>query len=113
LEHLSFYNKKVWQMKKSPLYTYNITESPSMMKKIIHEKYTSPYKHKTTSRKLFKKEVEIITEVIVQLNNEGIYVGYVYDAIFCKAAYAPKVKLVMDKIVIKHGVKTNAKIFTP
>ena len=110
VEHLSFFNKEVWQMKQSPLYTYYMTEDPSMMKKIITEKHQSPYKHKTTSRNLFKKEVEIMTEVIVQLNKEGIYVGYVYDALFCKATDTPKVKQVMDTVVLKHGVKTTAKV---
>ena len=110
LEHLSFFNKQVWQMKQSPLYTYYMKEDPMMINKIIQEKYNSPFKHKATSRNLFKKEVEIMTEVINQLNHEGIFVGYVYDALFCNASYAPKVKHVMDATINNLGVKTTAKI---
>ena len=54
-----------------------------MLRKIINEKYKSIYGHKATSRTLFKLEVKIMTEVIVLLNQEGIYVGYVYDALLC------------------------------
>ena len=62
--------------------------------------------------KLFprKKEVEIMTEVVKQLNQDGIYVGYIYDALFCHPLHAAHVKSVMDEIVQKHGVKTSAKI---
>lgn len=110
LEHLSFFNKAVWQMKKSPLYKYYQENEPEMMKSIINEKFQSPYKHKATSRKLFKKEVEIMEDVIVQLNAEGIYVGYIYDALFFDPIHGDRVKEVMDDIILKHGVKTTAKL---
>ena len=51
-----------------------------------------------------------MTIVIYNLNKEGIYVGYVYDAVFCHPDDANRVKQVMDEVIIKFGVKTTAKL---
>jgi hypothetical protein len=110
VEHLSFFNKKIWQMKESPLYKYYEEKEPKMLKNIISEKCNSEYKHYTTSRRLFGKEVEIMSLVIEKLNKENIYVGYVYDAVFCHPDEANRVKEVMDEVVQKFGVKTTAKL---
>jgi hypothetical protein len=110
VEHLSFFNKKIWQMKESPLYKYYEEKEPKMLKNIISEKYNSEYKHYTTSRRLFGKEVEIMSLVIEKLNKEDIYVGYVYDAVFCHPDEANRVKEVMDEVVQKFSVKTTAKL---
>ncbi len=110
LEHLSFFNKEVWQMKLSPLFDYYNDSEPEMITNIINEKYNSLNKHKTTSQKMFKKEVEIMKEVVLQLNKLGIYVGYIYDALICHPLHATTVKKVMDLTALKHGVNTTAKI---
>jgi hypothetical protein len=110
VEHLSFFNKKVWQMKQSPLYKYYEEKEPRMLKNIIAEKYNSEFKHYATSRRLFGKEVEIMSLVIDKLNKEDIYVGYVYDAVFCHPDEAKRVKEVMDEVILKFGVKTTAKL---
>ena len=110
LEHLSFFNKKVWQMKESPLYDYYKKNEPYMLESVIAEKYSSEFKHNITSRRLFAKEVEIMTEVVEVLNKEFIYVGYVYDALICHPSHANRVKEVMDTIILKQGVKTSAKL---
>jgi hypothetical protein len=109
-EHLSFFNKKIWQMKQSQLFEYYMNNEPSMMKKLIYEKSSSSYKHKVTSMNMFKAEVEIMTDVIVQLNKKGIYVGYVYDALFCHPNNAEQVKYVMDNTILNHGVMTRCKL---
>lgn len=109
-EHLSFFNKEVWQMKQSPLYNYYKKHEPSMLDAIIKEKNESEYKHKITSRRLLAKEVEIMTEVVSRLNEEGIFVGYIYDALFCDPVYSQKVKEVMDEVAGDLGVFTKAKI---
>jgi hypothetical protein len=109
-EHLSFFNKMIWQMKKSPLYQYYMSNEPLMMKKIIYEKSISVYTHKVTSMNMFKAEVDIMTDVITQLNKMGIYVGYVYDALFCHPDNAEQVKYVMDNTILNHGVKTRCKM---
>jgi transcriptional regulator len=109
-EHLSFFNKEVWQMKQSPLYPYYQQNEPIMLQNVIAEKYNSPFKHKITSRRLFAKEVEVMTAVIQQLNKEGIFVGYVYDALFFHPDYAKRVKEVMDTVIQQYGIKTVAKL---
>ena len=110
VEHLSFFNKKIWQMKESPLHKYYEENEPNMLRNIISEKYSSEFNYKITSRRLFAKEVEIMTEVVDALNKEFIYVGYVYDALFCHPLDANRVKEVMDSVILKLGVKTTAKL---
>jgi hypothetical protein len=110
VEHLSFFNKKVWQMKASPLYKYYEKNEPKMLENVIEEKYASEFKHNITSRRLFAKEVEIMTKVVEELNKEFIYVGYVYDAFICHPNYANRVKEVMDSVILNKGIKTSAKL---
>lgn len=112
VEHLSFFNKHPKVMEKSPLYQYYMKNEPEMMKGIINEKYQNKRKYKITSQIMFEKEVRIMTDVILQLSKESIRVGYVYDALLCHPNDSSRVKEVMDDIVLKHGVKTTAKIGT-
>lgn len=113
VEHLSFFNKKVWQMKESPLYNFYEQTEPEMLNKIIEEKCLNERKHKITSMRMFSKEVEIMTEVIKQLNLEGIFVGYIFDALICEPKHSERVKQVMDVTILKHGVYTTAKVEEP
>ena len=78
-----------------------------MMENIYRDKEENG--HKATSRKLFAKEVEIISKAIEFLNEEGIYVGYVYDALFCLPKHRDRVKRVMDYYAQEAGVYTRAK----
>lgn len=106
VEHLSFFNKEVWQMKQSPLWNYYQTSEPTMMANIVEDKYKNGYK--STSKQLFKLEVEIMTEVISRLNKNGIYIGYVYDALFCKKSDVEVVKEMMDAVLIEFDVYTTS-----
>ena len=108
-EHLSFFNKNVWSMKQSPLYGYYMEKEPIMLHEIINEKMLSEYKHKVTSRRMFRLEVDIMNDVIQQLNNESIYVLYVYDALLCLPKQSERVLLIMNSTILKHGVHTEAK----
>lgn len=110
VEHLSFFNKEVWQMKQSPLYEYYQQNEPRMIQNIIDEKFKSQFKHKITSRRLFAKEVEVMTTVIQELNKEEIFVGYVYDALFFNPDYAERVKEVMDEVIQQYEIRTVAKL---
>ncbi|WP_035643553.1 hypothetical protein [Flavobacterium sp. ASV13] len=110
IEHLSFFNKEIWQMKKSPLYEYYNNYEPIMLKRIIKEKCNNKNKHKITSRRLFATEVNIMTDVIKQLNLNNIYVGYVYDALFFDQKHGEYIKEIMDEVVQKHGIYTVAKL---
>lgn len=51
-----------------------------------------------------------MSSVIAKLNQESIYVGYVYDALLCAPQDAARVKEVMDSVILEHGVKTSAKL---
>ena len=110
VEHLSFFNKNVHQMKISPLFQYYQKHESGMLNAIIAEKQKSEHKHKITSRRLFAKEVQIMTEVISRLNEEAIFVGYVFDALLFDLVHAEKVKEVMDEVASELGVFTVAKI---
>jgi hypothetical protein len=79
-----------------------------MIRAIEKEKISSEFKYRITSRKLFKKEVEIMTEVIIRLNAQGIYIGYIYDALICHPKDAQIVAQVMNEVVLELGVKTIA-----
>lgn len=109
IEHLSFFNKEWNQMMQSPLFDFYSRIEPTMMANIYLDKTESEFGHKITSRKLFNKEVEIMREVIVRLNSEGIYAGYVYDALFCTEDEKETVMRVMNEVVLEHGVWTTAK----
>ncbi len=115
VEHLSFFNKTIWQMKQSQLYNYYEQNEPFMLDSIIYEKANNSIpkkegKHKITSRRLFKKEVEIMTDVVIELNAIGINVLYVYDALLSLPKDAKTVVDTMNRVVLKHGVKTRAKL---
>lgn len=110
IEHLSFFNKQLWQMKKSPLFKYYQEKEPWMLDNLIKEKlFNEIDKHKITSKRLFQKEVEIMTDAIEELNHLGIYVMYVYDALFCNPKDFDIVKMTMNRVILEHSVTTRAK----
>jgi len=106
-EHLSFFNKNWHGMIKSPLFHYYSKHEPKMLSRIYHDKKTNSYK--VTSKKMFKLEVEIMTDVIKHLNSVGIYVLYVYDALLCEEKDKTVVMETMNRIILEHGVKTCVK----
>lgn len=108
-EHLSFFNKTEYQMKQSILWNYYQEFEPEMMKNILKEKRENDKGHKITSSRMFKKEVEIMKEVVMELNKRCIFVGYVYDALFCEQKHKEEVKQVMNEIILNHGVFTSVK----
>jgi len=128
-EHLSFFNrplegtmmekttykggkaftKKIYMkpITKSPLWDYYQKKEPEMMQRLIEQKKTEGYK--STSKSLFKKEVEIITACIEKLNLENIYPIYLYDALMCAESQAARVREVMNETVLEFNVKTIAR----
>lgn len=104
IEHLSFFNKSPFLMKCSPLYEYYQRSEPIMLKNIIVHKQEND--HKITSKMLFKKEVEIMTVIIKQLNALNVYVLYVYDALYCKESDKSIVVEIMNRTIKKLGVNT-------
>ena len=93
-------------MKKSILFKYYSEKEPQMLERIIKDKRING--HKITSLKMFALEVAIMKSCIKRLNEDQEYVGYVYDALFCKESGADKVLKVINEEIIKHGVYTTA-----
>jgi len=106
-EHLSFFNKRIGKMLLSPLYEYYSKTQPKMVENITNDKRR--YGHRITSQRMFEKEVLIMSDVVVRLNQEGIYVGYGYDALFSSRKHNQRVIEVMNKVILDQGVKTTAK----
>lgn len=111
IEHLSFFNKTWKGMQKSPIFKFYNENQPIMMENIRTDKRENGYK--VTSRKMFKTEVEIMTDVITNLNGQGIEVLYVYDALLCEEKDREIVINAMNKIILEHGVKTSVKSTYP
>lgn len=105
IEHLSFFNKQQTGMEKSELWNYYMENETNMMANVLAEKETTNYRR--TSARLFEKEVELMTNVISQLNNAGVYVGYVYDALVCEAQYYNSVCDIMDKTAAQMNIFTK------
>ncbi|MFY0482444.1 hypothetical protein ACI6PS_07535 [Flavobacterium sp. PLA-1-15] len=111
VEHLSFFNKRIGQMKKSTLYDYYQMNEPDALRNIEEDKRKHGYK--ITSRKFFKTEVEIMTKAITELNAEGIHVLYVYDALLCEEKDLSRVQGIMNAATLEFGVKTSVKEVNP
>lgn len=106
IEHLSFFNKQIWQLKESQLYDYYIKNEQFMVENLIRDKTINGYKE--TSMKMFKIETEIMSEVIKRLNVLGIYVLYVYDALLSKKSDRQTVKKIMNEVVLEKNIYTLA-----
>jgi hypothetical protein len=78
-----------------------------MLSNIYQDKKKNGYK--ITSRKMFNTEVQIMTDVIMYLNSININVLYVYDALLCEEKHKPVVMETMNRIILRHGVKTIVK----
>nr|WP_322626464.1 hypothetical protein [uncultured Flavobacterium sp.] len=107
VEHLAFFNKKWVGMKKSQLYKYYSQHEPPMLERIRKDKAVNGYK--VTAHKMFKVEVDIMTDVITNLYAKGIQVLYVYDALVCEEQDKAAVIETMNRIILEHGVKTSVK----
>lgn len=107
IEHLSFFNMKWDDMRKSPLFGYYSLNEPDMLARIYHDK--NEHGHKITSQKMFAVEVAIMSDVIRDLNAKGVYVLYVYDALLCEEKDIKLVAETMNRIILQYGVMTNVK----
>jgi hypothetical protein len=105
LEHLSFFNKRVEDMKRSPLYEYYEEKQPLMLSRIEEDK--NNYGHEYTCREVFKVETQIMDLAIKRLNEMGVDVMYVYDALYSIKSEQPTVKRVMNEVAELFGVQTR------
>lgn len=108
IEHLSFFNMKWDDMRKSQLFDYYSKNEPDMLARIYKDK--NEHGHKITSQKMFAVEVDIMSDVIGDLNAKGVYVLYVYDALVCEEKDSKSVAETMNRIILEHGVKTSVKV---
>ncbi len=84
---------------------YYLMNHINLMRKIITVKYNTD--HKFVSKVLFHNEVKLMEEIVKKLNEEDIYVLYVYDALYCKKQDRKIVREVMNEIAAKQGYKTK------
>jgi hypothetical protein len=105
IEHLSFFNKNWFGMIESPLFDYYSKNEADMLARIYHDKKEHGYK--ITSKKMFKVEVDIMTDVVKYLNARNVYVLYVYDALLCEEKDEAFVIESMNRIILEHGIKTR------
>lgn len=104
-EHLSFFNKKPQHMKQSLLYPYYEINEPKMLVNIISDKNEN--NHKITSQKMFDLEVKVMTECILRLNQKGIDVLYVFDALVVKKSKQSIVEFTMNEVISEMGIHTQ------
>lgn len=107
IEHLSFFNKNWFGMTKSLLFDYYSKYEADMLNRIYQDK--KEYGYKITSKKMFKVEVDVMTDVIKYLNVKGVFVLYVYDALLCVRKDENLVIETMNRIILEHSIKTNVK----
>lgn len=107
IEHLSFFNMKWNDMRRSQLFDYYSTNESDMMARIFRDK--NEHGHKITSQKMFVVEVDMMSAVIRDLNAKSVYVLYVYDAILCEDKDFHLVAETMNRVILEHDIKTCIK----
>ena len=114
IENLSYLNRPYNQMCLSSVHQFYLDYETVMLGNLLRYRSESLLEdkemHKATSKLLLATEVAIMSDVLLELENQNIVAGYVFDAIMCKKSEAEKVQKVMDDIILKHDVYTTAKI---
>jgi hypothetical protein len=104
IEHLSFFNKHPKQMKRSQLFAFYELHEPQMLNNLISDK--NRYKFKITSQRMFKLEVEIMTECIKRLNKINVYPLYIFDALLVNHSNQNTVEFTMNEVIEEMGIYT-------
>jgi len=105
--HLKFFNQRPKSMVKNPVFKYYEDNHEGLLLKFAEEKLKND-NHKITSKKLFAKEVELMSRVIERLNSINIYGIYVYDALYVKESDSALVKDVMNEVAVELGIYSIA-----
>lgn len=103
--HLSFFNVEVNHLSRYNVFNYYTQNEPLVMEKLIKDKELHGYEY--TSNLLFNLEVKLMTDVISILNEKGIYVMYVYDALYVQSAHIEEVSKVMNECASKLNIYTK------
>lgn len=108
MEALSFQNKRVKDMEKSPIYQYYTSEKIGIMEYLDWLKQTKEKTHRNTSLLLFGYESQIIWSAMRKCAANDITVYQVFDGIGCPKSKVPKVLKILNKALRDYGVPTNA-----
>jgi hypothetical protein len=101
IDHLSFFNKRYQDMEKmTDMWDFYWTSAPNMMRTLSVKKTGSVDAYKSTTKEVFKFEVDMMTEVVNRMGNENML--YVYDALYCKNT--KKLKKVMSDVAKEFGL---------
>ena len=106
VEHLSFFNKNIYSMQQSPLHKYYRDNESEMLNNIIADKRINSYK--STSKQLFKTEVNMMSAAVLELNKRGIIVMYVFDALYGTEEDTEEIREVMNQVAKDYRVETRA-----
>ena len=113
--NLTFFNLEPVVMKSSKLYNYYADNEPVMLSNILQDKNNQSFeKHKNKSRRfpitstrMFSTEVLLMTKILEELNNTGIYALYIYDALMFQEDDIKEAKEVMNRIAAQMGINTT------
>lgn len=106
IQHLSFFNMRWDDMRKSKLFPYYQDKYPQLLE--VLKKMKEEHGHKYTSRWLFTFEVWLMKAVIERLMEEGVFTLYVYDALYSQEQHAPRVREVMNEAAKKYLIEAKA-----
>ena len=107
--HLKFFNQRAEYMKKNPVFKYYEDNHPSLLVKFAEEKMMKK-NHKITSKKLFDKEVQLMSCVIKKINRAKIYGIYIYDALYVKESDSKKVVDIMNEVALTMGFYSRVQL---
>ena len=111
VEHLRFFNTYISTMQNMKVWRFYAEKQPDMINKIVEIKEESG--HRRIATLMFRKEVEIMTEVLKELEKLGLAssVVYVYDEFMVDTTVTAKiVEDLMNKVALKHNVPAIAKM---
>lgn len=105
IEHLSFFNKEWDKMYISPLFKYYIDKDPIMMERVFEDKRKNGYR--STSRKMFSLETQLMEEITRRFRELGIVGIYVFDAMYVKESVAKEAEKIMNEVAKSFGINTK------
>jgi len=105
--NLSYFNYEEKHFLNSKASKFYKEKHPGLYDELLRIKQIDP---KQITYALFRKEVELMTRVFIELDWHGILPVYVYDAVLVIEKNAEKTKEVMDIIAKQMGVYTVAEV---
>lgn len=104
-QHLSVFNQTAKKIKLYKVYHYYNLKDPDFMDVLLKEKENNP---KLTTKKMFTKEVELMTTIMDQFDALNIKALYIYDAVMVEPKNVTKALEIMNAAAIKLNIHTIA-----